>query len=80
MTSVEKRELKKEVKKYIDHADDRMLKAVRAMLQSDQEGDWWNIISEEEREAIETGLKEMKEGKTIPHDEVMKKYSKWLTK
>ena len=57
-----------------------MLKAVRAMLLSDQEEGWSNNISDEEKEAIETGLKEMKEGKTIPHDEVMKKYSKWLTK
>ena len=80
MTSVEKKELKKEVKKYIDHADDRMLKAVRAMLQSDQEENWWNVISDEEKEAIEAGLKEMEEGKTIPHEDVMKKYSKWLTK
>ena len=40
MTAVEVKELKKEVKKYIDHADVRMVKAVYAMLEADQHGDW----------------------------------------
>jgi predicted transcriptional regulator len=40
---------------------------------------------EEERSAyveksIERGLKDIKEGRTIPHEEVMKKYRKWLKK
>jgi predicted transcriptional regulator len=80
MTAIEVKELKKEVKKYIDHADERMLKAVYAMLEADQDEDWWSKISEGEREAIQIGIKQMKEGKTTPHEEVMKKYSKWLTK
>ncbi len=73
-------ELKEEVKKYIDQADERMLKAVYALLEADQQEDWWDSISDEERHAIETGLKQMEEGKTTPHEEVMEKYSKWLTR
>jgi predicted transcriptional regulator len=79
MSTVEMKALKKEVKKYIDRADERMVKAVFAMLEADQE-DWCDEITAEERAAIETGLKQMEEGKTTPHDAVMKKYSKWLTK
>ena len=80
MTIIEVKELKKEVKKYIDQADERMIKAIYAMLEADQHEDWWNTISDGEREAIDTGLKQMEEGKTTPHEVVMKKYSKWLTK
>ncbi len=40
--------------------------------------DWWNEISEAEKQAIEQGLKDAEEGKLIPHDEVKKKYEKWL--
>ena len=80
MTLIEEKELKKEVKKYIDHADIRMVKAVRAMLEADQHEDWWDEISDGERAAIETGLKQMKEGKTTPHEKVMEKYGKWLTR
>ena len=80
MTDVEVKELKKEVKKYIDHADARMVKAVYAMLEADQHGDWWDEISDGERAAIETGLKQMEQGKTKPHEKVMQEHSKWLSK
>jgi len=80
MTAVEIRDLKKEVKKYIDHADERMVKAIHAMLEADQEEDWWSEISEGEKESIKIGLRQIKEGKTIPHEEVMKKHAKWLTR
>ena len=40
--------------------------------------DWWDEISEAEKQAIEQGLKDAEEGKLIPHNEVKKKYEKWL--
>jgi predicted transcriptional regulator len=40
--------------------------------------DWWDTISENEKESIDRGIKDIKEGKTIPHSEVKKKYDKWL--
>ena len=87
MTAVAIKELRKEVKHYIDNADERMLKAIYAMLETDQHedideigDDWWDKISDGERAAVEEGLKQIEEGKTIPHEEVMKKYRKWLTK
>jgi len=45
MTATEVKQLKSEVKKYIDHADERMVKAVYAMLEADQQEDWWEEIS-----------------------------------
>jgi predicted transcriptional regulator len=80
MTAVEVKELKKEVKKHIDAADESTVKAVHKMLETGQQDDWWDVISDGERAAIKQGLKEMKSGKTTPHDEVMKKYSKWFDK
>jgi predicted transcriptional regulator len=40
--------------------------------------DWWDTISDEEREEIEQGLTEADRGEVIPHEEVMAKYKKWL--
>ncbi len=70
--------LKKETKKYIDSADDKVVKMVHAMLQANAETDWWDEISEAEKTSIENGLKDAAEGKTKTHAEVMKKYKKWL--
>lgn len=34
--------------------------------------DWWDEISEEERQSIEKGLAEADRGELIPHEQVMK--------
>jgi predicted transcriptional regulator len=38
--------------------------------------DWWESLSNDEIESIDEGLKDIEEGRTIPHSEVMKKYGK----
>jgi thiamine pyrophosphate-dependent acetolactate synthase large subunit-like protein len=43
-----------------------------------EESDWWDDLSEEEKAEIEQGLAEADRGEVIPHEEVMKKYKKWL--
>jgi 23S rRNA maturation mini-RNase III len=70
--------LKKQTKKYIDTADDKVVKMVHAMLQANAETDWWDEIGEDEKASIERGLKDGAEGKTKTHAQVMKKYKKWL--
>ena len=46
--------------------------------QSTKKADWWDTISGEERQSIERGLKDSKEGRITPHTEVKKRYEKWL--
>jgi len=36
--------------------------------------DWWNDLTEGQKTAIERGLEEIKEGKVVAHEEVVKKY------
>ena len=38
--------------------------------------DWWETLSESEKEGIDQGIKDIEEGRTVPHAEVMKKYGK----
>lgn len=40
--------------------------------------DWWNKISDAEKESIELGLKDIRNGKVVAHSEVKKLYEKWL--
>ena len=55
-----------------------ILTVVKTFMQDQK--DWWDEISEAQQKAIEKSLTEMEEGKLTPHDEVMKKYKKWLKK
>lgn len=72
--------LRREVKQYIDQSDERMVRMVYAMLAADQENDWEERISDDERASIERGIKDMEAGRVIPHEEMKAYYSKWLTK
>ena len=40
--------------------------------------DWWNEIVEAEKAALEQGLADSEKGDLIPHQEVRKRYEKWL--
>lgn len=71
--------LKKQVKKYLDNADEKTIKMVHAILEIDAEKDWWDDISDEAKESIERGLKDYENNRVTSHKEVMKKYKKWLS-
>ena len=73
-------EMRKKVKKYIDEADDHVVKMIYSMLEADREDDWWDDLPLAVQKGILKAEKQLKEGKGIPHEVVMKKYSKWLTK
>jgi hypothetical protein len=47
-------------------------------LRKKESKDWWNSISESEKESIELGLKDAESGKLNPHSKARKLYEKWL--
>lgn len=47
-------------------------------LRKQETKDWWSIISESEKNAIEQGLKDADEGKLNPHASAREIYEKWL--
>jgi len=69
--------IKKQAKKYLDNADEKVVKMVHAMLEVDAQKDWWDDVSEEAKASIERGLRDSETGKVTSHKEVMKKYKKW---
>jgi predicted transcriptional regulator len=40
----------------------------------------WGSLTVAQKKSIEQGLDDAKNGRVTPHEEVMKKYSKWLKK
>lgn len=47
---------------------------------AEDESDLWDEMPEEVRRSVKKGLKESEKGLGRPHEEVMKKYRKWLKK
>jgi hypothetical protein len=40
--------------------------------------DWWDHITSEEKESINQGLNDLQQGKVSSHNQIRKKYEKWL--
>ena len=74
-------EIKNDLHKLIVETDDEsILSKVQAyfnMLKS-KNVDWWDTISDQEKEAINIGLKQLENGEGIPHEEVKRKVDKLL--
>ena len=47
-------------------------------LRESEKTDWWNEISESEKESIEKGIEDADSGNLKPQSEVRKLYEKWL--
>ena len=71
--------MKKQVKKYLDTADEKTVKMVFAMLEVDAQKDWWDEVGDEAKASIERGLKDVEAGRVVSHKSAMKKYNKWLS-
>ena len=53
---------------------------IHALLEAEKKYDWWDELPQEVKASVDRALKVAKEGKEIPHEEVVKKYRKWFTK
>lgn len=58
--------------KLTDHETIQYLKVVKDSKTADAE--WWHSLSNDIREGIERGLKDVDEGRVTFHDDVKKKY------
>jgi len=65
-------ELKTEIHNLVEKADDiQLLQAIKILLSKGADSDWWKELSNDEKQAIEKGLKESEAGELIPHNVVM---------
>jgi hypothetical protein len=73
--------LKSEVKKYIDSADEKVVKMVHAMLEVNvEENDWWDEIPSNIKDEIDEAVKDLDNGNGISNEEVKKLYPQWFRK
>lgn len=69
------------IKKILQTEDLYFLRRLQEFFQLPSETtDWWFTISEEEKEMIEIGNRELEEGKGVPYEEVRKAVKERLEK
>jgi len=57
--------------------DSAMIEKIMELRKKDSK-DWYNSISESEKDAIENGIQDANAGKINPHSKARKIYEKWL--
>lgn len=74
--------LDKEIAQYLPQLNVKQKRTVLTVVKTfmEEQKDWWDEISQEQQQAIDQSLAQMKAGKVTPHEEVMKKYKKWQKK
>ncbi|HOO08701.1 MAG TPA: hypothetical protein PKW06_02035 [Cyclobacteriaceae bacterium] len=58
--------------------DETSIERLKMLKDNKSELDWWDQISDDEKNAIEKGLEDVKAGRVKPHSEARKIYEKWL--
>lgn len=76
MTAIEK---KQKLIERIPHIEDEALLDAFISMLKENDNDIY-ILSDAEKAGIEVARQQAKEGKTIPHEEVMKSTEEWLSK
>lgn len=56
-------EIRKQVKKYIDETDDTTVKMIHAMLETQQQSDWWDDLPENVQKEIDSAIQDLDRGK-----------------
>ncbi len=65
-------ELKNNLLRMVIETDDPLLlkQLIAIFATMRQEKDWWDLISEEEKQKIELGMQQAADGKTVSHEAV----------
>lgn len=58
--------------------DDTSIEKLKLLRDHPKKLDWWDEITDEEKNAVDKGLADIKVGRVKPHKEVRKLYEKWL--
>jgi hypothetical protein len=73
-------QMRKDVKKYIDQADAKVVKMVYAMLEADADTGWWDALPNSVKDDVEISLRQADKGELMSHEAVKKKHPQWFTK
>jgi hypothetical protein len=71
--------IKKELHELVDKCDNELLlEEAKALLQSDK--DWWDELSEEDKNLVMESEKQYGKGNFISHHELMQRFEAWKKK
>lgn len=77
-TELNKQNIKLELIEWLSTIEDSNIIEKIMDLKIKENKDWWNTISENQKQSIENGLNDADSGKLNPHSSASELYDKWL--
>ena len=71
-------DVKLDLIKWLSNLEDFALINKILAIKNKEQKDWWNTLSDIEKDAIEKGIKDADAGNLTEHEEVRKLYGNWL--
>ncbi len=73
--------IKQQLHQLVDKCDNELLlEEARALLQTSIEDDWWDDLSEEDKNLVMESESQYGKGNFISHEELMKRFQEWKKK
>ena len=69
---------KLELIQWISTVEDNAIIKKLMKIRNKETKDWWDSISDAEKNSIEKGIMDADNGDVVPHSEARKRYEKWL--
>jgi len=67
------------IQRIIEIQDNDLIELIKNIIEIPKsKSDWWDQISVKEKESINRGFIDLQQGKVYPHEQIRKKYEKWL--
>lgn len=68
---------KLELMKMILETDNpKILESIKNLFRNERKADFWDSLSEEQKQEIELGIGEVEDGKTVDYETIMRKHRK----
>jgi hypothetical protein len=75
--NIEAETLKQEIYNYLNLTDDvEILTKVKGFFSEQSKTDWWDELTDQQKEMIRIGTEQADRGEVIPHEVVIAKYKK----
>ena len=80
MSAAELKEMREEMKNFIEHADEMLLLKMHAMIEAGPNADWWDTMPDNIKADVTESIAQADRGEVITHQEMKKKHPQWFTK
>lgn len=55
-----------------------LMETIADQIEAERRGDWWDELTDEDKQRLEQSIREADEGKTVSHEQVQREAQSWL--